>query len=86
MVEQSERMLRAEAQEELRRSMDLDALLEPGPSELAQVRRIIRGRIDAFNHQAVALGNAPIADVSGLEQRIVDTMLGFGRGHRQRPA
>jgi pilus assembly protein CpaF len=73
-----ERALREEVREELRRVVDVDALAEPGPAEVERVRRIIAGRIDAFNRRAASAGEPLLADPEGLAQRILDDILGLG--------
>ncbi|MDO8612829.1 MAG: ATPase, T2SS/T4P/T4SS family, partial [Dehalococcoidia bacterium] len=73
-----ERALREEVREELRRVMDIEALAEPGPAEVERVRRVVTGRIDAFNRRAATAGEPPLTDPEGLAQRILDDILGLG--------
>jgi len=77
-VQDRERALREEVREELRRVVDVDALAEPGPAEVERVRRVIAGRIDAFNRRAASAGEPPLTDADGLAQRILDDILGLG--------
>lgn len=77
-VKERERLLREEVREELRRVLDIDALAEPGPAEVERVRRVIAGRIDAWNRRAASAGEPPLADPDGLARRILDEILGLG--------
>jgi Kef-type K+ transport system membrane component KefB len=72
-----ERALREEVREELRRVMDVDALAEPGPAEVEQVRRVIADRIEGFNRRVASLGEPPLGDAAGLARRILDDILGL---------
>ena len=74
-----ERALREEVREELRRTMDIEALAEPGPAEVERVRRVIAGRVDAVNRQLTAAGEPPLVDAEGLARRILDDILGLGQ-------
>jgi pilus assembly protein CpaF len=73
-----ERVIRREVREELRRVIDIEALTQPGPAELEQVKRIIADRIEAANRQAATAGEQPLADAGVLAQRIFDDILGLG--------
>lgn len=73
-----ERRLREEVREELRHALDLDALFEPGPAEVERLRRVVAGRIDAWNRRAASVGEPPLADPEGLARRIQDEILGLG--------
>ncbi len=73
-----ERRLREEVREELRRTMDIEALAEPGPAEVERVRRVIVGRVDALNRQLTAAGEPPLSDPDGLAHCILDEILGLG--------
>jgi pilus assembly protein CpaF len=72
------RRLRDEVREELRRTLDIEALAEPGPAEVERVRRVIAGRVDALNRQLTAAGEPRLADPEGLTRRILDEILGLG--------
>src|SRR3972149_8594792 len=69
---------RGEGREELRRTMDIEALAEPGPAEVERVRRVIAGRVDALNRELTSAGEPPLADAEGLARRILDDILGLG--------
>ena len=77
-VQERERALREEVREDLRRVLDVDALSEPGPSEVETVRRVITARLDAFNRRAASLGEAPLGDAEGVIRRVIDDILGLG--------
>jgi len=76
--DERERTIRAEVQEELRRTLDGDELAVPGADEVERARQVIAARIAAAQRQATTLGQPPIADPRGLERRLLDDLLGFG--------
>ena len=76
--DERERTIRAEVQEELRRTLDGDELAAPGADEVERARQVIAARIAAAQRQATTLGQPPIADPRGLERRLLDDLLGFG--------
>jgi pilus assembly protein CpaF len=73
-----EQALREEAHEELRRIMDLDTLADPGSVGAEEVRKVVRGLIEAGNHRAAAIGEEPLEDPDGITRRLVDEILGLG--------
>jgi pilus assembly protein CpaF len=73
-----ERVLRDEVREELRRVLDVDALVEPGPGDVARVKDAIAGRLNAFNRRAASLGEPPVTDTEGVTRRLLDDILGLG--------
>ena len=73
-----EAALRSEVQERLRASLDVDALLQPGPAELERARAVISERIAHANREAAALGEPPLADPEGVSRRLLDDLLGLG--------
>jgi len=76
--DEREALIRAEVQDELRRTLDVDALLSPGPSELARARSLIAQHIAAANRRAASLGEPPLPDAEALTRRILDRLLGLG--------
>jgi len=73
-----ESALREDVREELRKVMDLDALVEPDAVEAERIREIVRGLVEAASHRAVSVGDGPIVDREALTQRLVDEILGLG--------
>ena len=78
-VEERERAIRSDLQAELRRVFDVEALLEPGPAEFEQARRLVQDRIAAAGRQAASLGEPPLVEPDALASRILDDLLGLGR-------
>lgn len=73
-----ERSIRRDVRDELRRVIGIEALTEPGPAEIEQVKRVIADRIEAANRQAAAAGEPPLSDSDALARRIFDDILGLG--------
>jgi pilus assembly protein CpaF len=73
-----ERTLRDEVREDLRRVFDVDALTEPDRGQVEEVRRVVAGRLNAFNRRAASLGEPPLPDSEGVIQRVLDDILGLG--------
>lgn len=73
-----ERRLREAVLDELRRTVDLDALAEPSHGDVARVREVIEAQVAAFDRGAVARGEPPIAEPALLVQRLLDAILGLG--------
>ena len=75
---ESEAGIRSEVRERLGELLDAEALLEPGPAEYEQAKRLAAGRIAAWNRRAANLGRPGVADPEGLTRRILDDLLGLG--------
>ena len=76
--DERERAIRAEVQAELRRVLDVDALLAPGPAEFDEARRLVSERIVVAGRRAATLGEPPLPDAEALARRILDDLLGLG--------
>ena len=73
-----ESALREEVREELRKVMDLEALVEPDAVKAERIREVVRGLVEAASHRAVSVGDGPILDREALTQRLIDEILGLG--------
>ena len=76
--DERERAIRTEVQAELRRVLDVDALLAPGPAEFDEARRLVSERIVVAGRRAATLGEPPLPDAEALARRILDDLLGLG--------
>jgi pilus assembly protein CpaF len=77
-IDERERAIRTEVQAELRRVLDVDALLAPGPTEFEQARRLVSERIAAAGRRSATLGEPPLPEPEVLARRILDDLLGLG--------
>ena len=76
-VDERERAIRAEVQEDLRGALEVEALVAPGPAEFEEARRLVAERIDAANRRAATLGEPPL-EPEALTRRILNDLLGLG--------
>ncbi len=73
-----EKALREDVLEELRRVLDIDALVAPGPADLERVRRVVLACIEAHERREASLGEPPLGDREHIAQRLLDDILGLG--------
>jgi pilus assembly protein CpaF len=74
----AERALRAEVREAVGRLLDERQLLAPQPDQAQRIRALVREHLLAYQRRAATAGAPVIADPAGVEQRLVDSVLGLG--------
>jgi hypothetical protein len=84
------RQVRDDVLDQLRRTLADDALTDPSPAEVEQVRTIIAERVARANREAAARGEPPLREPDLLVQRLLDEIVGLGPlasrlCHRERP-
>ncbi|MGE0538777.1 MAG: CpaF family protein [Dehalococcoidia bacterium] len=72
------RQVRDDVLDQLRRTLADDALTDPSPAEVEQVRTIIAERVARANREAAARGEPPLREPDLLVQSLLDEIVGLG--------
>lgn len=74
----AERRLRDLVREKVDRLLGERGLLAPGRDEEEQIRAIIHEHVEAYQHRAATTNQPLLADATGVEQRLFDSLLRLG--------
>jgi pilus assembly protein CpaF len=75
---EAERRLREAVRDKVDRLLGERGLLSPGRDEENEIRAIIRQHVEDYQHRAATTNHPLLADASGVEQRLFDSLLRLG--------